>query len=64
MHVLRASIRDQEGKRYVFVLPEEESWKVNLGIQRLKKGSQARALGTTSLPMNECRAILENMGWT
>jgi len=37
LHVLRASIRDQEGKKYVFVVPEEESWKVAIGLQRLRK---------------------------
>ncbi|EHL02586.1 putative Reticulocyte-binding protein 2 like protein a [Glarea lozoyensis 74030] len=45
LHVLRASIRDQEGKKYVFVIDDTESWKVALGLQRLRKGSQVRALG-------------------
>ncbi|KAL4919317.1 hypothetical protein BDW62DRAFT_209799 [Aspergillus aurantiobrunneus] len=45
LHVLRATIRDQEGRRYVFVLQETEGWKVALGLQRLRKGSQIRALG-------------------
>ncbi|KAL9117903.1 MAG: hypothetical protein Q9187_005552, partial [Circinaria calcarea] len=40
LHVLRASIRDQEGKRYVFVLQEEEGWKVAVGLQRLRRGTQ------------------------
>ncbi|KAL2368371.1 hypothetical protein RJZ57_007256, partial [Blastomyces gilchristii] len=43
-HVVRASLRDQEGKKYVFVLQETEAWKVAIGLQRLKKGSQVRAL--------------------
>lgn len=34
LHVIRATIRDQEGKRYVFVLDEAESWKLAVGLQR------------------------------
>ncbi|KAK7560414.1 hypothetical protein BKA81DRAFT_405367 [Phyllosticta paracitricarpa] len=47
LYMLRASIRDAEGRRYVFVLSLEESWKVVLGLQKLKKGSQVRALAQT-----------------
>ncbi|MCJ1254774.1 hypothetical protein MMC24_002590 [Lignoscripta atroalba] len=64
LHVLRASIRDQEGKRYVFVLQEAESWKVAIGLQRLRRGTQVRALGVSGMAVNETKAILENMGWT
>jgi len=64
LHVLRASIRDQEGKRYVFVLQEEEGWKVAIGLQRLRRGTQVRALGVSGMAVNESKAILENMGWT
>ena len=64
LHVLRASIRDQEGKRYVFVLQEEEGWKVAVGLQRLRRGTQVRALAVSGMPVNETRAILENMGWS
>jgi hypothetical protein len=63
IHVVRASIRDQEGKRYVFVVQEEDGWKVAVGLQRLKRGTQVRAMGVSGLPMNECKAILQNMGW-
>ena len=63
LHVLRASIRDQEGKRYVFVLQEEEGWKVSVGLQRLRRGTQVRALGVSGMAVNETKAILENMGW-
>lgn len=63
LHVLRATIRDAEGKRYVFVLQEEEGWKVAVGLQRLRRGTQARALGVSGMAANETRAILENMGW-
>lgn len=63
MHVLRASIRDQEGKKYVFVIGQSESWKVALGLQRLRKGSQVRALGVAGMPMNEAKVLLENLAW-
>ena len=63
LHVLRASIRDAEGKRYVVVLQEEEGWKVAVGLQRLRRGTQVRALGVSGMPLNDTKAILENMGW-
>ncbi|KIW44963.1 uncharacterized protein PV06_03393 [Exophiala oligosperma] len=63
IHVLRASIRDQEGKKYVFILSQSEGWKVAVGLQRLRRGSQVRALGVAGLPHNEAKAILENLGY-
>ena len=60
---MRATIRDADGKRYVFILQEEEGWKVAVGLQRLRRGTQVRALGISGLPMNETKAILENMGF-
>ncbi|KAI4123218.1 MAG: hypothetical protein LQ338_005377 [Usnochroma carphineum] len=63
LHVLRANIRDTEGKRYVFVLQEEEGWKVAVGLQRLRRGTQVRALGVSGMTANEARGIIENMGW-
>ncbi|KIX06209.1 uncharacterized protein Z518_04184 [Rhinocladiella mackenziei CBS 650.93] len=63
MHVLRASIRDQEGKKYVFILSQSEGWKVAVGLQRLRRGSQVRAMGVAGLPHNEAKAILENLGF-
>lgn len=63
LHVLRASIRDQEGKRYVFIITEEESWKVAIGLQRLRKGTQVRALGVSSMSTGDARTTLENLGW-
>jgi hypothetical protein len=64
LHVVRASLRDQEGKKYVFVLQESEGWKVSLGLQRLRRGTQARALGVVGMPANESRALLDNLGYT
>ncbi|RFU27651.1 hypothetical protein B7463_g8686, partial [Scytalidium lignicola] len=63
-HILRASLRDQEGKKYVFVITQEESWKLALGLQRLRKGSQVRALGVSGMTTGEARGLLENLGWT
>lgn len=63
LHVVRASIRDTEGKRYVFVLQADESWKVAVGLQRLRRGTQVRALGVSGMAQNESKAILENAGW-
>ena len=63
LHVLRASIRDQEGKKYVFIHAEEENWKVVQGLQKLRKGPQVRALGHSGMPMNELKAILSHNGW-
>ncbi|KAJ9496904.1 hypothetical protein H2202_007681 [Exophiala xenobiotica] len=63
MHVLRASIRDQEGKKYIFILSQSEGWKVAVGLQRLRRGSQVRALGVAGLPHNEAKAILESLGF-
>ncbi|KAL9045437.1 MAG: hypothetical protein Q9214_001518 [Letrouitia sp. 1 TL-2023] len=63
LHVLRASIRDQDGKRFVFVLQEEEGWKVAVGLQRLRRGTQVRELGVSGMAVNETKGILENMGW-
>jgi len=69
LHILRASIRDQDGKRYVFVIQEEESWKVAVGLQRLRKGAQVKALGATralavsGMSSADARHTLENLGW-
>ncbi|KAL3493036.1 hypothetical protein BJX62DRAFT_89283 [Aspergillus germanicus] len=63
LHVLRATIRDQEGRRYVFVVPETEGWKVALGLQRLRKGSQVRALGVCGMALAETRTILSGLGY-
>ena len=63
LHVLRASIRDQEGKKYVFILSQSEGWKVAIGLQRLRRGSQVRALGVSGLPPNETKMLIESLGW-
>jgi hypothetical protein len=64
LHVLRATIRDQEGKRYLFVLGEEEGWKVAAGLKRLRSGTQARQLGIQAMTAIESRNTLELLGWS
>lgn len=63
LHLLRATIRDQDGKRYMFVIGEEEGWKVAVGLQRLRKGTQVRALGVAGLSGIDTRNTLEMLGW-
>lgn len=62
-HILRATIRDQEGKKYIFIISQSEGWKVSVGLQRLRKGSQVRALGIAGMPTNEAKVLLEALGW-
>ncbi|KAI9717760.1 MAG: hypothetical protein M1812_004489 [Candelaria pacifica] len=64
LHILRASIRDSEGKKYLFVLDESEGWKVAVGLQRLRRGTQVRAMGVSGLGANETRVVLDNLKWT
>jgi hypothetical protein len=63
LHVLRASVRDQEGKKYVFVLQDTEAWKVAIGLQRLRAGALVRALGVSALPVPECKTMLSALGY-
>lgn len=63
LHILRATIRDQEGKRYLFVMNEQESWKLAFGLQRLRGGTQVRQLGVAGMALSEARGTLEMLGW-
>lgn len=63
LHVLRATARDAENKKYCFVLDETEAWKVAIGLARLRKGSQVRALGMNGMKEAEVRGLLSNLGW-
>ena len=64
LHVLRATVRDQDGKRYIFVLDETESWKVAVGLQRLRRGTQVRQLGVSGMTPSDARGTLEMLGWS
>ena len=55
-------IRDRN-KRYTFVLDESEAWKVAVGLQRLKKGSQVRALGMNGMKEGDVGRLLSSLGW-
>jgi hypothetical protein len=63
LHVLRATVRDQDGKRYLFVVPEEESWKLAHGLHRLRRGTQVRSLGVGGFGVADARNTLETLGW-
>ncbi|KAF4948502.1 hypothetical protein FSARC_13739 [Fusarium sarcochroum] len=63
LHLLRASVRDQEGKRYLFVIDESESWKVSVGLQRLRRGTQVRSLAVSGMAASDARGTLEMLGW-
>ncbi|OKL60500.1 hypothetical protein UA08_04146 [Talaromyces atroroseus] len=63
LQIVRFSVRDAEGKRYVFILGKPEVWKVKQGLGRLRRGSQVRALSQSELPRNEGNAILTNLGY-
>ena len=63
LHVMRATVRDQDGKRYLVVMKEAEAWKLAVGLKRLKGGAQVRQLGLGSLSAADARGTLEMLGW-
>ncbi|KAL2147605.1 hypothetical protein VTI28DRAFT_8059 [Corynascus sepedonium] len=63
LHLLRATIRDQEGKRFLFVVGEEEAWKIAGGLAALRGSSQVRALGVAGFSGMESRTLLDTLGW-
>jgi len=63
VHIVRATIRDTENKKYVFIVPEEEEWKVAVGLQRLRRGTQVRSFGLTALSNVEASRLLGLLGW-
>lgn len=63
LHVLRATVRNAENSKYCFVLDETEGWKVAIGLQRLRKGSQVRSLGMSGMKENEVKGLLGALGW-
>lgn len=63
LHIVRATIRDQEGKRYVFVIGEEEGWKIAAGLAALRGSSQVRALGVAGFSGMESKTLLDTLGW-
>jgi len=61
LYILRACVRDADGKKYVFLIDESESWKVAVGLQRLRKGSQVRSLGNGQMAPGEIARILNTI---
>jgi hypothetical protein len=62
IHVLRATVRDVENKKYVCVVPESEAWKVALGLQRLRKGPLVRSMAVGGMKEGEVAKILAVVG--
>lgn len=63
LHIFRATTRDAENKKYIFVLDETEGYKVAIGLGKLRKGSQVRSLGMNGLKETEVKGILMTLGW-
>jgi len=62
VHVLRATVRDVENKRYVFVIGDAEAGKVAVGLQRLRKGSQVRSMAVGGMKEAEVVKLLGAAG--
>lgn len=60
-HILRATSRDAEGKRYIMTIPNSEAWKLAIGLHRLKRSSQARSLGIGGLSVMETTSIIRDL---
>ena len=63
LHVVRATIRDAENKKYVFVVPEAEEWKVAVGLQRLRRGPLVRSFTLTPMAPGDATKLLGMLGW-
>jgi len=62
LHLLRATVRDVENKKYVFVVEESESWKVALGLQKLRKGPLVRSMAVGGMKEGEVAKVLNLVG--
>jgi len=60
-HMIRASVRDAEGRRYLFVCDEGEAWKMAGSVIRLRKGSQARMLAVDGMGTAEASLIMTKL---
>ncbi|KAF1985315.1 hypothetical protein K402DRAFT_115067 [Aulographum hederae CBS 113979] len=63
-HVLRAHVRDADGKKYLFVIGDDEGWKVAVGLQRLRRGAIVRSMNVHALTAADMTRILTPLGWT
>lgn len=64
LHIVRVTLRDQEGQRYLYVLDEEESWKLADRLKLIRGSSQVRSLGFAGLSSLEARSILDTLGFS
>jgi hypothetical protein len=62
-YMLRATIRDTEGRYYIFVIPSDQEWKVDVGLARLRKGNLVRSLGMSTIKAPEIKGLLGDLGW-
>jgi len=62
LYLLRASLKDAENTKFVYILPEAEEWKVLRGLKNVKNGSQARNLHHSTLSAAEGQRILSLLG--
>jgi hypothetical protein len=62
-YMLRATIRDTEGKYYIFVIPSDQEWKVDVGLARLRKGNLVRSMGMSTIKAPEMKGLLSDLGW-
>ena len=60
-HLLRASIRDTDGRKYVFVIDDAESWKVAIGLNKLRTGSLVRSMANNMMPANEVARVFNSI---
>lgn len=61
MHMVRATIRDAEARRYVFLVDEEEGWKIEEGMRRLRGGSLARGLVVEGMGREEAGKLIRSV---
>lgn len=62
LYILRATLKDAENTRFVYIVPEGEEWKVQRGLKNVKSGSQARNLHHSTLAAPEVARILSLIG--
>ncbi|KAK1831677.1 hypothetical protein QBC39DRAFT_350620 [Podospora conica] len=63
LHIIRVTLRDQEGQRFLYVIDEEESWKIADRLKIIRGSSQVRSLGFSGLSNFEARSILDTLGF-
>ena len=62
LYILRATLKDAENTRFVYIVPEGEEWKVQRGLKNVRSSSQARNLHHSTLAAPEVQRILSLIG--